>query len=73
MTDKVEFIHDNANELGIEDRREILQLIHNSKFSKSISEKGAGCAINLGDLDQQIIDKIHEFITKQLEEQSLDF
>jgi hypothetical protein len=73
MTDKIEFIIENANELDINNRLEILQLIYSSKFSKSISEKGGGCQINLSDLDQEIIDKIHEFITKQLEEQSLDF
>jgi hypothetical protein len=71
--EKQDFILDNVNELGIEDRREILQLIHSSKFSKSISEKGGGCQINLSDLDQELIEKIHEFITKQLDEQSLDF
>jgi hypothetical protein len=73
MTDKIEFILENVNELGIEDRLKILQMIHSSEFSTCISEKGSGCAVNLGDLDQPIIDKIHEFITKQLEEQSLDF
>jgi hypothetical protein len=73
MTDKHDFIIENANELDINNRLEILQLIYSSKFSKSISEKGGGCQINLHDLDQEIIDKIHEFITKQLDEQSLDF
>jgi hypothetical protein len=71
--DKLDFIIENVNELDINDRREILQMIHSSKFSKSISEKGGGCQINLGNLDQQIIDKIYDFITQQLEQQTLDF
>jgi hypothetical protein len=70
MTD---FILDNVNELDINNRLKILQMIHSSKFSKSISEKGGGCAVNLGDLDQELIDEIHEFITEQIALQALDF
>jgi hypothetical protein len=73
MSDRLTFVIDNANELPIDSRRDLLQIIYSSKFRKAINEKGSGCQINLANLSQSIIDELYDFIILQLEELKLDF
>lgn len=70
---KKEFIFDNSNDLPIDDRREILQIVYNSKFRNKIKEKGDGVHIKLDDLTQPIIDKMYVTIIMKLNEQTINF
>ena len=71
MADKLTFITDNINELLLQDRREILQMIYNSKSRSKLKEKGGGTQINLNDLSEPLIEKIYDCINKKISEQSL--
>jgi hypothetical protein len=67
------FIYENSNELSLEDRRELLQIIYNSQFRNKISEKGSGVQIKLDELSQSIIDKLYTTIVAKLNNNSLQF
>ena len=70
---KKAFIFDNSNDLPIDDRREILQIVYNSQFRNKLKEKGDGVHIKLDDLSQPIIDKMYVTIIMKLNEQTIDF
>ena len=70
---KKAFIFDNSNDLPIDDRREILQIVYNSQFRNKLKEKGDGVHIKLDDLAQPIIDKMYVTIIMKLNEQTIDF
>lgn len=72
-TVKKTFIFDNSNELPIEDRREILQIVYNSQFRCKLNEKGGGVQIKLDDLSQPILDKLYVTIVMKLQNQIIDF
>lgn len=69
MAQKLTFITDNINELSIQDRREILQIIYNSPSRSKLKEKGNGTQIKLNDLSEQIINKIYDCVTLKLNNQ----
>jgi hypothetical protein len=70
---KKSFIFDNSNELPIEDRRELLQIVYNSQFRSKLMEKGGGVQIKLDDLTQPILDKLYTTVAMKLNEQIVDF
>ena len=70
---KESFIFDNINDLLIDDRKDILQIIYNSKHRSSLKEKGNGVQIKLSDLSPSIIEKIYTTIIKKLQDQSITF
>ena len=70
---KKTFIYENSNDLPIEDRRELLQIIYNSQFRNKISEKGSGVQIKLDDLSHGIIDKLYSTIVAKLNTNSIQF
>jgi len=70
---KKAFIFDNSNDLSLDDRRELLQIVYNSQFRNKLKEKGDGVHIKLDDLSQPIIDKMYVTIVKKLNEQTIDF
>lgn len=70
---KKSFIFDNSNELDIDDRRELLQIIYNSKFRNTIKEKGGGVQIKLDELSNLIIDKLYLHILTRLSKQNTEF
>lgn len=70
---KKSFIFDNSNELTIDDRRELLQIIYNSKFRNTIKEKGGGVQIKLDELSNVIIDKLYLHISSKLTDQNNEF
>ena len=70
---KESFIFDNINDLLIDDRKDILQIIYNSQHRSSLNEKGNGVQIKLSDLSQPIIEKIYTTIIKKLQDQSITF
>ena len=72
MTHRLVFITDNVNELSIQDRREILQMIYNSQSRSKLKEKGGGTQIKLNDLSEQLIEKIYNSIVKKLADQTIE-
>lgn len=71
LNNKVVFIIDNINELMIQDRRTILQIIYNSPVRSKLKEKGGGTQIKIQDLTDNIIEKIYTILTEKLNEQKL--
>ena len=71
MSNKLIYIIDNINEIMIQDRREILQLIYNSPSRSKLKEKGGGTQIKLTDISPSLIDTIYNVIKKKLEEQKI--
>ena len=72
MSNKLTFITDNINELLIQDRREILQMIYNSSSRSKLKEKGSGTQIKLNDLSEQLMEKIYDSVKKKLTDQKLE-
>ena len=70
---KKSFIFENSNDLPIDDRRELLQIIFNSQFKSKLKEKGGGVQIKLGELSMPIIDKLYITIVKKLNDNNIDF
>ena len=70
---KKSFIFDNSNELDIDDRRELLQIIYNSKFRNTIKAKGGGVQIKLDELSNLIIYKLYLHILTRLSKQNTEF
>jgi len=66
MSHRIRYILDNTNELMLQDRVHILQLIFNSPFRNKLKEKGNGTQIRLSDLSDELLEKIHEFIFKKI-------
>ena len=69
---KESFICDNINDLTIQFRKEILQMIYNSQYCNKLKEKGNGIQIKIDDLDNQLINKIHTFMVQKLNNQKND-
>jgi hypothetical protein len=63
------FILDNINELQLQDRREILQMVYNSASRSKLKEKGSGTQINLEDISDILIEKIYTLMNEKLNEQ----
>ena len=71
MSSKLVFITDNINEVMIQDRREILQMIYNSSSRAKLKEKGGGTQIKLDDLSNTLVDKIYSLIQDKLADQKI--
>lgn len=62
------YIYDNINELKLDYRTEVLQMILYSNIDdEKIVEKGNGCSIKFSDMDSTLIKNIYNFIYKKLE------
>jgi len=61
------FINDNINELKLNFRTEVLQIILYSIGGDKVIEKGNGCSIKFSDMDNELIKNIYNFISKKLE------
>ncbi len=70
---KESFIFDNINDLPIEDRKYILQILYNSQYRSKLIEKGNGIQIKINDLSQAMIDKIYIAIVNKLNDQTINF
>lgn len=71
MNNKITFITDNINELMINDRRNILQIIYNSPLRSKLKEKGGGTQIKIDDLTDDMIINIYDLISDKLIEQKI--
>lgn len=63
---KAKYITDNINNLSINERQEILQILVNSVDDNKIQTKGDGTQIKLKDIPQQAIVNIYGFMHKKL-------
>ncbi len=62
------YISDNVNELKINHRKELLQIIIGADIdSNRIVEKGNGTQIRFADMDSQLIYTIYNYIYNKLE------
>jgi hypothetical protein len=68
---KESFICDNINDLNIQQRKEILQIIHDSSCKDFLKEKGSGTQIKISLLTDNLKNKIYDFIVKHLDSESL--
>jgi hypothetical protein len=67
------YIIDNINELIINDRKTVLQMIYNSSSRDKLKEKGSGTQIKIEDLPNILIETIYVFVEEKSKEQYLDF
>jgi hypothetical protein len=70
ISQKKQHILDNTNELVLQDRKEILQMIFNSQFRNKLKEKGNGTQIRLKNLSDDLITRIYDFIVARLNDHS---
>jgi len=73
ISQKKVHIIDNINELIMQDRKTVLQMLYNSPSRKQLKEKGSGTQIKIEDISYTLITKIYDFIEEKLKEQDLDF
>lgn len=73
MEQKRIFVIDNINELVIDDRKKVLQMIYNSPSRNKLKEKGSGTQIKIKDVSDELIKKIYDFVEEKSKEQYLDF
>lgn len=71
MSKQISFITDNINELLVQNRREILQMIYNSPSRSKLKEKGGGTQIKISELSDELINKILDFIKIKISEQTI--
>lgn len=69
---KETFICDNINDLTIQYRRDVLQMVYNSQFRNHLKEKGNGTQLKLDFLSDSLINKIYNFIVEKLNDQKID-
>ena len=68
---KETFICDNINDLNIQHRKEILQMIYDSPCKKLLKEKGNGTQIKISLMTDNLKNKIYDFIVAHLDNESL--
>jgi hypothetical protein len=62
------YINDNVNELKLNHRKDVLQMIMGSEIDDDkIVEKGNGTQIKFSDIDSELIQSIYNFIYNKLE------
>ena len=61
------YIHEHINELKINDRKEILQMITYSVDDEKIAEKGNGTQIKFDDINQVLLLNIYNFVYNKIE------
>jgi len=61
------YINDNIDELKLNFRKEILQMIIYSMESGKILEKGNGTQVKFADIDLPLLKNIYNYVYKKLE------
>jgi hypothetical protein len=72
MEDKKTFIFDNINELSLQDRITMVQLIYNSSDRSKLKEKGNGVQIKLDTVSPSVLDNLYKTLNVKIEEQTLN-
>ena len=63
---KGSYIIDNVNELYLNDRKIVLEMIYNSISRCKLNEKGNGTQVNISDLSDILLNNIYTFIQLKL-------
>jgi hypothetical protein len=69
--EKSTFVTENINELDIDSRRDILQMIYDSDLCSKLKENGSGTQIHMSHLPEDLIQKIYDLVTDKLEKQAI--
>lgn len=72
LIEKQIYIYENINDIDIEVKKELLQIIYNSNTKDKIIEKGNGVQIKFDDIDESIIITIHNILKKKIKENKLE-
>ena len=72
MDEKKIYIYENINEIDIEVKKELLQIIYNSDTRDKIIEKGNGVQIKFNDMDDSTIITIYSILKKKIKESTLE-
>jgi len=72
MDEKKIYIYENINEIDIEVKKELLQIIYNSDARDKIIEKGNGVQIRFNDINDSIIITIYSILKKKITESKLE-
>jgi hypothetical protein len=67
------YICNSIDDLNIQNRKDVLQIIYNSSSQNKITEKGNGSQIKMNDLPVVLIRTIYDFINQKLETQTTEF
>ena len=63
------YIIDNVNELYLNDRKIVLEMIYNSISRCKLNEKGNGTQVNISDLSDILLNNIYTFIQLKIDEE----
>lgn len=66
---KGSYIIDNVNELYLNDRKIVLEMIYNSISRCKLNEKGNGTQVNISDLSDILLNNIYTFIQLKIDEE----
>jgi hypothetical protein len=66
------FIYENINDIDIEVKKELLQIIYNSDTKNKIIEKGNGVQIKFDDIDVSVIITLYDILKKKIKENKLE-
>lgn len=66
------YIYNNINEIDIDVRKELLQIIYNSDVKDKIVEKGNGVQIKFDDINNSIISTLYNILKKKIKENTLE-
>jgi|SaaInlV_165m_DNA_2_1040747.scaffolds.fasta_scaffold204462_1 hypothetical protein len=72
LNKKKQYVVDNINEMVLEDRVEIVQMIFNSPHRNNLKEKGNGTQIKLKDISDSLINQLYNYIYQKLSENEND-
>ena len=65
---KRKYLHDNINDVSIETRIELLQIIFNSCISDKIVEKGEGIQLKFSVIPDNLINIIYNILERKIKE-----
>lgn len=71
-SDIIDYIIENVNELPMNNRQEIKNVLIMAGLREKIQEKGNGIQINTKNISANTLKKLHQFIQDKLSEQKLD-
>lgn len=66
------YLYYNINDIDVEAKKELLQIIYNSNSKNKIIEKGNGVQIKFDDIDDSTIITLHSILQKKINENKLE-
>ena len=72
LNEKKKYIYNNINDIDIDIKKELLQIIYNSNTKDKIVEKGNGVQIKFNDIEDSTITTLYSILKKRIKENSLE-